>query len=77
MRTITIFVSWQTVMDKYKFRNKKVILKAVDKAVAEIKRRNDIENVIFEVHESTSGVAGTPLIPQVIDDRWVAEQIDK
>ncbi len=77
MRTITIFVSWQTVTDKYKFRNKKVILKAVDKAVAEIKRRNDIENVIFEVHESTSGVAGTPLIPQVIDDRWVAEQIDK
>ena len=75
MRTITIFVSWQTVTDKYKFRNKKVILKAVNMAVAEIKRRNDIENIIFEVHESTSGVAGTPLIPQVIDDRCKTDNI--
>ncbi len=75
MRKITIFISWQTVTDKYAFRNKKVILKAVKEAVAEIRRRNDIENVIFEVHESTSGVAGTPLIPQVIDDRCKTDNI--
>ena len=75
MRVITIFISWQTVTDKYAFCNKKVILKAVDKAVAEIKRRNDIENVVFEVHESTSGVAGTPLIPRVIDERCKTDNI--
>ena len=75
MRTVTIFVSWQMVTDKYGFRNKPVLLDAVRKSVKEIKKNHDIENVKIDVHESTSGVPGTPTIPFVVDERCKKDDI--
>ena len=75
MRTITIFVSWQMVTDKYGFRNKTVFLEAVDKAVKAIKKNLDVLNVKIDVHDSTSGVPGTPLISTVVDERCKKDHI--